>query len=97
MTDVTRDEFDALQGRVAVLERETTGEMRVTRHILEQVRHNSADLAALLGRADRSEARLDGLESEVRGVKHEVAQLRRDMPGIVAETMREVLREERET
>jgi len=42
-SDVTREEFEA---RFGVLEREVDGEKMVTRHILEQTRHNSDDLAA---------------------------------------------------
>ena len=41
--------------------------------------------------------RFDRVEAELRGVKAEVASLRRDLPVIVADVMREVLREERKT
>lgn len=77
--NVTREEFKELEGRVEVLEGEVEGEKRVTRHILEQTRRNGDNLAAV-------KSRLDRVESEVRG-------LREDLPSIVGDTMRAVLRE----
>jgi len=82
-TDVTREEFDA---RVGVLEREVDGEKMVTRHILEQTRRNGDDLAAVKTRMDRVETRLDRVETKV-------DTLTRDLPKIVADAMRDVLRE----
>jgi hypothetical protein len=43
---VTQDEFKQLATRVDVIEREVEGEKLVTRHVLEQTRHNGDDLAA---------------------------------------------------
>jgi uncharacterized protein YoxC len=80
---VTREEFEA---RVGVLEREVEGEKLVTRYILEQTRRNGDDLAAIKGRLDRVEEKVDGLDHKVDG-------LVRDLPTIVADVMREVLRE----
>lgn len=87
-------------GRLKVLEDEVEGEKMVTRHILEQTRRNSEDVAAMRKQLDRMETRQDrmegdltGLRSEVGGLRSEVRSLRVDLPGIVAETMREVLRE----
>ena len=57
MSDMHR--IEALEARVAYLEREVEGEKRVTRHILEQTRQNSDDLATLLGRIDRLERKFD--------------------------------------
>ena len=82
-TYVTREEFEA---RVGVLEREVEGEKLVTRHVLEQTRRNSDDLAAIKTRLDRVEQKLDGLDQKFN-------RFVRDFPGTVAETMREVLRE----
>jgi uncharacterized protein YoxC len=84
--NVTKQEFKHLEGRVAVLEGEVEGEKRVTRHILEQTRRNGDDLAAV-------KTRLDRVESEVRGLREDGRQLRQDLPGIVGDTMRAVLRE----
>ena len=95
MTDI-----EALEPRVAALEQEVEGEKVVTRYILEQVRRNGDDLAALRTRADRSERRLDGIEARldrIEGrldrIESELHSLRRDLPAMIADTMREVLRE----
>jgi hypothetical protein len=77
---VTREEFDEFAGEVA-------GEKMVTRHILEQTRRNSDDLAVLKTRTARIEEKVDGLEHKVNG-------LIRDLPGIVRDTVREVFREQ---
>jgi archaellum component FlaC len=108
---VTRQEFEA---RVGVLEREVEGEKMVTRHILEQTRRNSDDLAGIITRLDgvetrldrvetrldRVETRLDGVETRLDGVERKldalgttVSGLSRNLPTIIADVMREVLRE----
>jgi uncharacterized protein YoxC len=81
---VTREEFEA---RVGVLEREVEGEKMVTRHILEQTRRNSDDLAAIKTRLDRVEHKVDGLQTTVDG-------LVRELPTVVGEAVREAIREE---
>ena len=72
----------------------------VTRYILEQSRRNGDDLAAVRSRLDRVETRLDGVEQkvdslagEVQGLRGAFAEFRRDLPKIVGETVRAVLRE----
>ena len=60
----------------------------MTRRILEQTRRNSDDLAAIKARSNAHDARFDRLEAELRSLRH-------DLPGIIAETLRDVLREER--
>jgi uncharacterized protein YoxC len=88
--DVTREEFEA---RVGVLKHEVEGEKMVTRHILEQTRRNGDDLAAVKTRLDRVETRLDRVEQKVDGLTHSVGGLQRDLPKVVGDVMREVLRE----
>jgi uncharacterized protein YoxC len=95
--DVTREEFEA---RVGVLEREVEGEKLVTRHILEQTRRNSDDLAAIRTRLDRVEQKVDGLERKIEGldrkvdgVDTKVNRLARDLPTVVGDVMRQVLAE----
>ena len=88
--DVTREEFEA---RVSVLEREVEGEKMVTRYILEQSRRNGDDLAAVKTRLNRVEQKVDTLAGEVQGLRGTFAEFRRDLPKIVGETVREVLRE----
>ena len=86
-SDVTRGDFDHLTARVSVVEREVEGEKMVTRHVLEQTRRNSDDLAAIKTRLGRVEQKVDGL-----GV--EIADLKKSLPAIVGDVMREVLREQ---
>src|SRR5262245_12493131 len=95
--DIAREEFEA---RVGVLEREVEGEKLVTRHILEQTRRNSDDLAAIKTRLDRVEQKVDGLERKVDGLERKVDgvdtkvnRLARDLPTVVADVMRQVLAE----
>jgi uncharacterized protein YoxC len=80
---VTREEFEA---RVGVLEGEVEGEKMVTRHILEQTRRNSDDLAAIKTRLDRVEQKVDVLGNTVNG-------LVRDLPSVVGEAVREAMRD----
>jgi hypothetical protein len=87
---VTREEIEA---RMIVLEREVEGEKMVTRHILEQTRLNSDDLAAIKARLKRVEKKVDGLEQKVDLLGGKVDGLTKSLPTIVAETMREVLDE----
>jgi uncharacterized protein YoxC len=91
--DVTREEFE-------VLEREVEGEKMVTRHILEQTRRNSDDLAAIKTRLDRVEVKVDGLGQKVDqlGQKvdqldHKIDDLTKSLPRMIAEVVREVWRE----
>lgn len=105
MTDyVTRDEFAQLTTRVDIVEREVEGEKMVTRHVLTETRRNSDDLAAIKSRFDRVELKLDDLgrkiggiaedlNTKIAGVDGKVSGLAASLPRIVADTMREVLRE----
>jgi uncharacterized protein YoxC len=97
---VTRDEIKQLATRIDVLEHEVEGEKMVTRHILEQTRRNSDDLAAIKTRIERVEEKVDGLERKVDslerkvdGLDRKVDSLARDLPALVAVVMREVLDE----
>jgi hypothetical protein len=91
--EVRRDEFQQLEGRVTIVEREVEGEKMVTRHILEQTRRNSDDLAAIKTRLGRLEGRFDGLEGKVDGLDRKVDGLVQSLPTIVRDVMREVLRD----
>jgi len=85
-SDVTRDEFKQLEARVDVVEQEVDGEKLVTRHILQQTRQNSDDLAAIKSRQNHHDARFDSVERKLDG-------LIKNLPGIVRDVMREVLGE----
>jgi hypothetical protein len=58
----------------------------VTRYILEQTHRSGDDLAAVKALPDRVEQKVDALGNAFDG-------FRRDLPKIVGQTMREVLRE----
>ena len=95
---IGRDEFNKLDDRVRVVERDLNGEKQVTRYVLEQVRRNGDDLAAIKTRMERVEVAMSELKSEFGdlrgdfgGQKQALADLRKEMPGIVADAMREVL------
>jgi septation ring formation regulator EzrA len=96
-SDVSRDEFHHLEARVTVVEQEVEGEKMVTRHILEQSRRNGADVADLKhDLADfkkQTGERFDRLERRFDNLERKVDTLRNDIPGIVGEVMRDVLRE----
>src|ERR1700741_3341076 len=88
MSAVTREEFEA---RVGVIEREVEGEKMVTRHILEQTRRNSDDLAAIKTRLDRVEGKVDDLSQDVRRIDTTLQGLVRNLPGIVSDAVRNTL------
>jgi hypothetical protein len=98
ISDVTEGEFSQLETRVAIVEREVDGEKLVTRHILEQTRHNGDDLAAILGRLDRIEQRLNGVDlgglvKTVGSLERKVDTLIRSLSKIVEVAVREAMRE----
>lgn len=95
-------EYGLLEKRVSAVEQEVEGEKIVTRYILEQTRRNSDDLAAIKARLNAHDARFDDIQGQLRThdgrfdrLEAELRAFRRDLPGIVADTLREVLREER--
>ncbi len=97
---VGRDEFKALEARVSVVEREVEGEKMVSRYILDQVRHNGDEIAVVRSRLDRVEGKVDRLEGKVDRLegKHDRLEGKFDalvsnLPRIVADSVREVLRE----
>jgi hypothetical protein len=89
---------------VDIVEREVEGEKMVTRHILQQSRRNGDDLAAvkddlatvkddlaaIKSRLDHHDQRFDGLERRVDGLERHV---RHELPRIMGDVMRDVLRE----
>jgi len=94
----TKGEFAQLATRVDVLEREVEGEKLVTRHILEQTRRNGDDLATIKTRLDRIEGKLDGVDLKglvhrVDGLDRKLDDLTKNLSRMVADVMREVLRQ----
>jgi uncharacterized protein YoxC len=98
---VTREEHKTLQDRVSVVEREVDGEKMLSRYILQQARANGDDLAAVKTRLDRVETDVRQDISEARrdisALTNDLAGLRKELPTIVADAMREVLRESRKS
>jgi chromosomal replication initiation ATPase DnaA len=98
ITDVTEGEFSQLETRVAIVEREVDGEKLVTRHILEQTRHNGDDLATILSRLDRIEHRLNSVDlaslaKTVGSLERKLDGLTKNLSKLVEESVREALRE----
>lgn len=85
--------LELLEKRATAMEQEVAGERAVTRYILEQVRRNGDDLAALRSRVDRQDARLDQIEARLYRIESDIRGLRADLPTMIAVTMREVLAE----
>jgi hypothetical protein len=97
-SDVTREEHTHPVTRVDVLEREVEGEKLVTRHILEQTRRNGDDLAAIKTRLGRVEGKVEGLETKVDRLETKVDRLetslkglRRNLPTIVSDAVRDAV------
>jgi tetrahydromethanopterin S-methyltransferase subunit G len=93
-SDVTRDEFSRLEARVSVVEREVEGEKMVTRHVLEQTRRNSDDLASIKSRLDRVEEKLDGVDRKVDDLDRKMVGLSvefRSFPTVVADVVRDAM------
>ena len=81
-----------------MVEREVEGEKLVTRHILEQTRRNGDDLAAILGRLDRLEQKLDGVDlkglaATVGNIEKKLEGLTNSLPKIFGRAVRQALRE----
>jgi uncharacterized coiled-coil protein SlyX len=79
-----------LTRRVAALETEAQGQQRYNARILGMLTELRDDVAILRSHAVGLGQRFDALEAKVSA---DINGLRRDLPGIIAETMREVLRE----
>jgi hypothetical protein len=94
----------SLTSRVSALEAEAQGQQRYNSRILGMLTELREDVAIVRSHAvglgqrfDALEAKFSGLEGRFSSleakVTAEIGGLRRDLPGIIAETMREVLRE----
>lgn len=96
-----------LDQRMSALEQEVEGEKLVSRHILEHTRRNTADIATIKGDIGTLKADMAVLKADVATLKSDVAELKSDvraltlrfdnwergLPTMIADTMREVLRE----
>ena len=91
--DVTREDLKRVEDRVEFVAQEVDGERLLSRYILKQARQNGDDLAAVKTRVDRIEEKVDRLETELRGLRSDFSSSQTKLPGVIAEVMREVLRE----
>jgi chromosome segregation ATPase len=98
--EVTREDLKRVENRVEFVAQEVDGEKLLSRYILKQARQNGDDLAAVKARVDRIEEKVDRLEQKVdrletdlRGLRYDFNSSQEKLPGIIAEVMREVLRE----
>ncbi len=100
--DVTREDLKRIETRVEFVAQEVEGEKLLSRYILQQTRQNGDDLAVLKarterieGKVDKLEGKVDRLESKVDRLEQRFSQLETKLPGLIADVMREVLRESR--
>lgn len=107
--EVTREDLKRVETRVEFVAQEVEGEKLLSRYILQQTRQNGDDLAILKARTERIEGKVDKLEGKVDKLEGKVDrldgkvdrleqkfnQLETKLPGLIADVMREVLRESR--
>ena len=89
---VTEADFDDLKTRVSRLERasiNTTGTITWMAGMLGTIKAGQDNHTE---RLDRIDTRLNGIDTRLGRIEAGVAGVRKDMPGIVAEAMREVIR-----
>jgi t-SNARE complex subunit (syntaxin) len=91
--DATREDLQWVEGRVEAVIQEVEGEKLLSRYILKQARQNGDDLAALKSRVERIEDKIDRLEVELRALRSDIDSSQTKLPAIIADVMREVLRE----
>jgi chromosome segregation ATPase len=95
-------EIAELQRRVAVLEDEVKADRQFSVRMFGYIRELRDDVAVLRshamvmdGRVSRLEERMARVESDIAALRAEFTAFRQELPGMIAETMREVLREYR--
>jgi acyl carrier protein phosphodiesterase len=86
-------EIAELKRRVAELESEAKGERQLSRRQFEQIREIRDDMAVLRSHAVTLDKRLDRMDDRLGRLESAFAAF----PGLIAETMREVLREDRKS
>ncbi|MGO9544085.1 MAG: hypothetical protein ACLPPF_04735 [Rhodomicrobium sp.] len=95
--EVTREDLKRVEDRVEAIAQDFDGEKLLSRFILKQSRQNGDDLAALKTRVERIEEKVDRLEQkfeiEMRAMRNDFSSSQSRLPEMIAEVMREVLRE----
>jgi len=93
--EVTREDLKRVETRVEFVAQEVDGEKLVSRYVLQQARQNGDDLAILKARTGRIEGKVDKLEADLQALKNDFKTSQEKLPGLIADVMREVLRENR--
>lgn len=84
-------DLQLLDRRVTAVERES--EKLVTRQFLEPTQRDADERAAIRSRLEVHDMRFDSHDARFDRLEAEIRSLRSDLPGIVAERLREALRE----
>ncbi len=100
--EVAREDLKRVETRVEFVAQEVDGEKLVSRYILQQARQNGDDLAVVKtrverieGKVEKLEGRFERLEGKFEKLEQKFDRLEATLPGLIAEVMREVLRETR--
>jgi hypothetical protein len=91
--EVSREDLKRVETRVEYVAQEVEGEKLVSRYILQQSRKNGDDLAIVKTRVERVEEKVEKLEQKFDKLEQKFDRLENKLPGMIAEVMREVLRE----
>ena len=91
--EVTREDLKRVETRVEFVAQEVDGERLLSRYILQQARQNGDDLAVVKTRVERIEGKVEKLEGRFEKLEQKFDRLEATLPGLIAEVMREVLRE----
>jgi uncharacterized protein YceH (UPF0502 family) len=86
--EVTREDLKRVETRLEFVAQEVDGEKLLSRYVLQQSRKNGDDLAILKTRVERVEEKVEKLDQKL-------DRLEAKLPGMIADVMREVLRENR--
>ena len=93
--EVTREDLKRVETRVEFVAQEVEGEKLLSRYILQQARKNGDDLAIVKSPMERVEEKAGKLEHKVEKLEQKFDRLEVRLPGMIAEVMREALRENR--
>ena len=93
--EVTREDLKRVETRVEFVAQEVEGEKLLSRYILQQARKNGDDLAIVKSSMERVEEKAGKLEHKADRLEQKFDRLEVKLPGMIAEVMREVLRENR--
>jgi chromosome segregation ATPase len=88
-------DVEDLERRVKALESEARGEQVPTRRAFEHIHEIRDDIAVLRKHAATSGNELEQIKTRLGRLENEFSAFRRELPGQIADVMREVLKEQR--